>query len=690
MLALAQQMWTAPLPDPSAPGRDLVAGLARLDYDAALAGAATLVRMDLPVDLDPLQKRWPGSVDLARLSVEAARDPGPLETVVKRANRRRAALAWAHWSLDDPDRALAAVARLDPASPSHDGDLAAQTEIRILLDLPADPPPGPQGTRLSLLQTWRREGAAALARRMTLEAPALPAHPGLWSWLIDTFVAERDFDSAGAAFARLAARQPDHPATAAQRIRLALEQGRTAEARRLLDAQVDAHGARDTPWLWSAQRHIQHLRCLLDTLSAGSRPDYAPVLDHATRALRLFPRNRVLQGLHVQARELADDWAALARDLNSHPDARMAARSLLRLGLPEAALARLAPPDPALPDHALRTRLRRAETLLRMGRTDAAMQALGPAPAAIPMRAEHAFWQAEIAAASRDLTTARAVLSEVLDTSPTRMGLRLTAARVAFLSGDARGAQDQLDAFRALKTAELGMDPGFDLRDRIVADALGAAPGPAQAALGFARAVPDFIPLADSPIPPRVAHYWEGPRSSAITRSLAAWAALCPQRLFDAESARDWLERNTALAPLFDRLPDPATRADLFRLALLAAEGGIFVDLDEYPRAGLADWLEGARLVLVIEEGHATIANNFLAAEPGLPFMAGLRDRVAATLAETETPYPWWHSGPARVTQAAAGLVGAPGIRFLTQPDYETRIATNLPFPHKRSAAHWR
>ncbi|MBN8293829.1 tetratricopeptide repeat protein [Rhodobacter sp. NTK016B] len=686
MKTLAQDLWTAPLPDPDAPGRDLSERLNGLSYDDALAEAVTLVRMALPLDLRALQARWPGSIDLARLSVEAENDAEPLARAVERANRRRAALGWAYWSLDDPDRALAALARLDPASPSVSGDMAARAEIHILLDLPADIPPGPQAARLSLLQSWRREGASALARRVGLEAPALPAAPGLWSWLIDTFVAERDFDSAGAAYAQLAARHPDHPATRSQRIRLALEQGRTAEARHLLDAQ----GETDAPWRWSAQRHVQHMRCLLDTLSAGPQPDYAPVLDHATRALRLFARNRVLQGLHLQARELADDWGQLSKDLATHPDPRMAARSLLRLGLPEAALARLPLADPALPDDALRTRLRRAEALLRAGRPDAAAQALGPAPVAAPMAAEHGYWLAEIAAATRDLTLARDTLSRALDTSPTRMGLRLSAARVAFLSGDAEGAKAQLDAFRSLKTAELGADPGDDLRDRIVADALSATPGPAQAALGFARAIPGFTPLSHSPIPPRVAHYWEGPRSSAVERSLAAWGALYPQRLFDAKSARDWLATNTALAPLFDRLPDPATRADLFRLALLTTEGGIFVDLDEYPRADIADWLDHARLVMVIEEGHATIANNFLAAEPGLPFFATLRDRVAASLHATDTPYPWWHSGPAQITQDAAKIAGAPGIRFLTQPDYETRIATNLPFPHKRSAAHWR
>ncbi|WP_323019916.1 glycosyltransferase [Pararhodobacter sp.] len=680
---LARQLWTGPLPDPSAPGRDL-AGVA--DYQTALSRARALVGWSLPVDLAALRARWPWSIDLARLSVEAEGDLAPLHAAVTTAGRRLGVLARALWSQGRVDEALACLDTLDPASETFAEDHATRAELRILSDLPADPVPGPRGVHLSLLSLWREEGAEALARRLTRDAADLPAHAPLWAWLIDTFITERDFARAREALGGFAARLPAHPDLAAARIRLALEAEDRTSARALLDAQGEA----DAPWRWTARRYVQHLRWLTDDISAADQPDFTPLRLQAEAALRLHPRNGILQGLWLMARELTEDWDALARDLADWPDARAAAALLLRLGLPDAALSALDRAAPAPPDEAFRTRLRRAEALLRKGALAEAGAALGPCPRAAPLAADHAYWSAEIAAAARDLPAARAALSPSLASSPARMGLWLSAARVAFLSGDDASAAEALTRFRALKTAQLGAPPPDDLRDLIARDAATGQPGPGLAARAFARALPAFQPQEGPPIPPRIAHYWEGPRSAPLERSLRAWAGLYPQTLYDAASARAWLATNTDLAPLFDRLTQPATRADLFRVALIARDGGLFADLDEYPRAPLDDWLQSAAAVLVVEEGHATIANNFLAARPGLPLFTRLQDRIAATLNATEQPYPWWHSGPAPLTVEAHDARATPGLRVLPQPAYEARIATNLPFPHKRGPGHWR
>ncbi|MFN4099681.1 MAG: glycosyltransferase family 32 protein [Pararhodobacter sp.] len=681
MEALARQLWAGPLADPSAPGRAVGE-----DYGAALATARGLVRMGLPVDLPALIARWPWSIDLGWLAAEAGGDVTPLETAVRRQNRRFGTLAWALWSQGRGGAALAALDTLDPGSETFAEDRLARAELRILSDLDPEPLPGPRGAHLSMLATWRRDGAAALARRVALEEASLPAYPPLWSWLVETFVQERDFLRARTALGGFAKRCPDHPEVTVQRVRLALEAEAAAEARALLDGQGDLAA----PWRWPARRHAQHLRCLSDEISAQPTPDYAPLRAHAEAALRLFPRNGALQSLWLTARQLTEDWDTLASDLDTCPDPRAAGALLLRSGLPERALALLDRAPPAPPDDTFRTRLRRAETHLRQGALPAARDALGPVPAAAPLAADHAYWAAEIAAAARDLPAADAALSPALTACPSRMGLVLTAARVAFLGGKDAEATAHLARFRQLKADQLGAPPPDDLRDLIVQDAATGKPGPGLAARAFAHHTPAFQPVDGAPIPATIAHYWEGPRSPALERSLRAWGRQFPQILYDASTARHWLARHTDLAPLFDRLTQPATRADLFRVALLAQAGGLYADLDEYPRAPVGDWLKGACAVLVIEEGHGTLANNFLAARPGLPLFIRLRDRIAATLAETGTPYPWWHSGPAPLTDEARAERDTTGLRFLTQPEYEARVATNLPFPHKRGPGHWR
>ncbi|MCB1398367.1 MAG: hypothetical protein KDJ98_20830, partial [Rhodobacteraceae bacterium] len=644
----------------------------------------------------------PWSIDLALIAVRA--DPGDaaaleaLRARVTAQNRRKAALARQLWALGRPEAALQALDALDPASETWRGDRVARAELTLLSGGTPEGLDGAEGFRLSLLALYRRQGAAALAERIAGHVgPDLP-----WSWLIGVFLDERDFRRTRAlldAFARQ--RGADHPAVRAERIRLALECDDPATAR----AEIDTLGAADTPWLWPQRRLAQHLRCSLLEAADPDHPAARTLADLADRVLRLYPGNAVLRALALSAREMTGDWDALATDLATDTaDPPATARALLRLGLPEAALTAVCIQRSAPPDQQVRTRLREAEIRLRMGDLAGAGHALGTPPAAWPLRADHAYWAAEIALAGRDPAAALAALAPALRDGSARMGLHLSAARAGFLAGDLTLALDHLTQFRRLKTDQLGEDPGEDLRDRIVGDAANATSegrgpetSPGLAARALALSPPGFTATAGA-IPRQLAHYWEGPRSAPVERGLRAWAAQHPdlsQQLFDAAGATAWLSRHTPdLTALFQRQTLPAARADLFRLAWILHQGGVFTDLDEYPRAPVTPWLEGARAVLVIEEGHGTIANNFLAAEPGLPLFARTLDGVARTLAETEAPYPWWHSGPAPLTvQALAASRDAgesPGLRFLGQPDYDTRVATNLPFPHKRGALHWR
>jgi len=702
---LAQQLWQGPLADPGAPAAALVRAMHEgLAYRPVLdrLQALALHRLPLGPALPRALTDYPWSIDLALVATRNdPGDHGALEALRERVtaqNRRKAALAWQLWSLGRPEAALQALDALDPASETWRGDRAARAELTLLGGGTPEPLDGTEGLRLALLALYRQQGAAALAERIAdNDSPDLP-----WPWLIGVFVEERDFQRARAllgAFTQL--RGTDHPAVQAERIRLALECDDPVTAR----AELDTMGAADTPWLWPQRRVAQHLRCALAEAADPAHPAARTLADLADRVLRLYPGNAVLRSMALSAREITGDWDALAADLaDDDSDPPGTARTLLRLGLPEAALTACRIQRPAPPDQQARTRLREAEIRLRMGDLTGAEHALGPSPAAWPLRADHAYWAAEIALARRDPVAARGVLAPALRDGPARMGLHLSAARAAFMAGNFTAAQEHLATFRRLKTDQLGEDPGEDLRDRIVSDAAaataegrGAEASPGLAARVFALSPPRFAASAGT-IPLRLAHYWEGPRSAPVDRGLRAWAAQHPgmaQQIFDAAGASAWLSRHSPdLTALFERQTLPAARADLFRLAWILHEGGIFTDLDEYPRAPVTPWLTDARAVLVIEEGHGTIANNFLAAEPGLPVFARTLDGVARTLARTETPYPWWHSGPAPLTvQALAASRDAgesPGLRFLSQPAYDARVATNLPFPHKRGALHWR
>lgn len=709
--SLAQDLWQGPLSDPMAPARDLTQKIeGGAEYIPSLQRLDELSSHGLLTDplLRCALETWPWSIDVALIALDGGQMPdlalAALQRRVEAQNRRHGALAWARWAAGDADGARRAVADLDPASESHHADRLARAELAILCDDTPEPIPGPDGLRLSLLWTWRRRGAAALARRIEIEIAGFPASPPLWAWLIEAFVAERDFARAqgmlGAFRTRCGA---NHPEVVAQSIRLALDREDPATARAILATQSDPAA----PWAWTPRRHAQHLRCAMAEAARNEQPDYAAALAHAHRALRLYPRNEALRGAWLGLRELCEDWDALAADLMSdNQPAAAAAWFLGRIGQPEAALARMRDARPMPPDATARQRLRTAELHLRCGQPAKAEAALGPPPAAWPLRADHAWWVSEIALARRDPQDALATLRPALAQGPSRMGLILNAARAAFLAGQFDASLDHLARFHALKTAQLGAPPADDLRDLITRDAAaaqaaGLSPGvsPGLAAQRLATAPPGFVADPSAPpIPARLVHYWEGPRSAPVERGLRRWAALHPrlsQTVFDTTTAAQWLNRHAPdLAAPFARLKQPAARADLFRIALIATEGGLFADLDEYPRAPVTPWLGGARAVLVIEEGYGTIANNFLAALPGLPVFARLKARIAARLAITPEPYAWWDTGPAPLTIEAMATLQDPaessGLRFLSQAEYESRVSTNLPFPHKRGVSHWR
>lgn len=731
---LHERLWTGPLADPQAPAQALCDRLPRTGYGPALAALRRLCSFALPVEpaLTAALARWPWSIDLALVAVDACPgDAKALETLRLRCetqNRRRSAAAWAFWRAGQAGPARTVLAAFDSASETAPGDLACRTELALLdADWPAARAdlarlePWPEHHQRLLLQTLHlRDGAAALARYLD-ETPL--GHSPHWRLAFDLLLQGRDYGRARALLdAATVHHGTDTTRDAAIQCALVCEAPESALA--LLEPALPAE-----PWKWSARQHEHWLRIKIGLARLAETPEplYAQARQHADAAQRLHPRNAALKALWLTCRELSDDWAEFERDLLSLSDAAVVP-ALIRLGLFEAAQERAKAETAAISgaNPTARRLLNLAETQLLSGALDAAEATLDRAEAAAPpapTRADLALLRAEIALWRVQPERAEAVLASLRDACPQRMGLWLALARTAFLRGDFTTAQAALERFRALKEVQTGAPPPLDLRDRITADAAKASAGlplgllarplpevlakagaariaasPGLSACMLARARPAFAPMEGQHIPRQIAFYWEGPPSSAVQRSVNAWKTLHPGftlTLYDFDRAASWLARHhPALLPLFKRQSLPATRADLLRIALMHTEGGLYADVDEYPRAPVDDWLDGAQAVFCVECGHGTVANNFLAARPGLALFAQMLERIKVQLSSTEAPYPWWDTGPAPLTatvfEALYGAKPMSGLRLLDQAAYCQRISTNLPFPHKRGPLHWR
>ncbi|MCC5989467.1 MAG: hypothetical protein JJT95_17495, partial [Pararhodobacter sp.] len=641
------------------------------------------------------------------------------------------------WRLGRADEARASLADITPGSPGAAPALSCRADLSMRAgdlvaaraDLETLRPLMPPGRWQALSMRLIRLEAGGAALRRAVGHTDLPACPELWHTLLSLFITERDFPAARRALARLRAVAGDaHAQTRRAEIVLALEAEDSARARALLAADTPPEDAA-APWRWPPRRHALALRAGL--LEAGERarpePALAALAGQASAAARIHASDQGLAALALNCRLAAGDWAALEEEL-AHKPSGAAAHVLLRMGLPGPARAALpaATTAPARLRHALAlARVARAE-----GSAPAAVALLAPldAPTA-PLAAELALERAEAAQAAGDPQAARALLAVPVQRFPRRPPLWLALSRAAFQQGDFAAAARAQRRLRALKSSQTGAPPPPDLRDMLtddalraarslpegalhgppgaIAESLAASPGLAAFALGRAMrqgALPALA--AGGALPGRLVHYWEGPESAPVARNLAAWAALHPgwaQRVFGPDEALQWLAaRDGALARLFAAISLPAARADLFRLAWLAHEGGIWADTDEFPRAPVEGWLKGAGGVFVIEPGFGSVANNFIAARPGLAVveraLALAVEGLEARLAAGAAPYPWWDSGPAVMTRALAGAVfggaatggAADGLRLVGPMDYAARVSTNLPLPHKRGALHWR
>lgn len=173
-------------------------------------------------------------------------------------------------------------------------------------------------------------------------------------------------------------------------------------------------------------------------------------------------------------------------------------------------------------------------------------------------------------------------------------------------------------------------------------------------------------PAHGAPVPRVIHQVWIGPR--ALPPTIAAWGAHARAQSY---AHRVWREGDLAAAG-FDK--DPVYRArldrgdypgavDAARYAILAAQGGVYLDADWYPGRhdiGFHDVMPLTGLCAMPEDvprltgaGSMMLANSFIAAPPGHPAMV----RLARVLPEVEEALPgapaWWTTGPLIFTLVA-------------------------------------
>ena len=165
-----------------------------------------------------------------------------------------------------------------------------------------------------------------------------------------------------------------------------------------------------------------------------------------------------------------------------------------------------------------------------------------------------------------------------------------------------------------------------------------------------------------------VLHHDEDLTAHANYRALADIPGVELRRMYVGQMIERCGRFSTALSPIFERLPAPAMRADLVRLAILYAEGGVYLDIDTVTVRSLRDLCAEAE-AFCGEERIVFPASVRRSWNPGVRLMAVLRNGVREALVYVPDGWSAFRAVERFYPSAAnnAVLASAPAGRFITR-----------------------
>lgn len=250
---------------------------------------------------------------------------------------------------------------------------------------------------------------------------------------------------------------------------------------------------------------------------------------------------------------------------------------------------------------------------------------------------------------------------------------------------DTGSAEEDIEALRAKVRARPGLTPrALRLIDRWISSE-----------------APEKTGSTGQPIPQRIVQYWHMANPpKQVADIIRSWAGLpgFEHRLYDRASARAFMrELGPFWLKAFLLANNPAEEADFLRLCLLAKEGGIWADADDYLYGSLQGLVRNRRgLVIYREAFGGAIGNNFIAASAQHPVLLHAARLARRALLQRAAETTWLKTGPGLLSVAVAHHLSGPEAEHaadgLTILDYATvanEISMHNSLPYKRMPSHW-
>jgi tetratricopeptide (TPR) repeat protein len=209
---------------------------------------------------------------------------------------------------------------------------------------------------------------------------------------------------------------------------------------------------------------------------------------------------------------------------------------------------------------------------------------------------------------------------------------------------------------------------------------------------------------AASAIPKKIGQFWDEPELSEELLDLAAsWRANNEDHhyyLFNADTARNYLRQHypRAVTVAYRRCGDPETQADLFRLAFLLREGGVWADMDDRCLKPLSAFIPAGAQACFWQEAPGSIGNNFIAVVPGHTILRRALVTAVNAINRGDRDTVWMLTGPGLLSRAFSLDLAEAGdqwkarldrITILDQYDITPNVAIGCRTAHKRLGKHW-
>jgi mannosyltransferase OCH1-like enzyme len=202
-------------------------------------------------------------------------------------------------------------------------------------------------------------------------------------------------------------------------------------------------------------------------------------------------------------------------------------------------------------------------------------------------------------------------------------------------------------------------------------------------------------------IPRQFHQYWDANVPADVERLMKQACDMNPgyaYRCWNDKSARRYLAALGMPDALraYCEAKHAAIRADIFRLAVLLAEGGVYLDADDRCTQSLETLMPAEAEAVFYQEQTGSIGNNFLSAVPRHPLIETALDQAVQAVLEGAGESTWLSTGPGLMSRVVAAAIArnpalraSPLLRIVPLWAFRATVQPCRAVAYKRSVRHW-